>query len=132
MPLPGPHVELTDPENERFLGTLTHRAWHLLNARHQRSKFFKPEFYDLDQITCDNHKEGCPSKCPKLVSSLRDLLSLSPGLFHDAIQTSGSIRGEHRRDLKDAIIGAPHVAAGYAVQDPEREEQKAAARKRGL
>lgn len=87
MRRPGPHEELTDPENEKVLGTLTAEAWRGLSVEAITAKWYS---LDLD--------------VERLVQENVNPLEL---LIHEARQSSGSIRGEHRKDLKEAIIGAP-------------------------
>ncbi|MHB8586440.1 MAG: hypothetical protein ACYDDF_11485 [Thermoplasmatota archaeon] len=109
----GAHQELIEPENEKVLGTLTHRAWHLLNTRHMRALFFQPQTYFLD-ITDPQDPRYVPEE------HLRDLLSLSPRLFHDTLQSSGSIGGQHRADLRDTLK-APTLAAGLEIPNDSND-----------
>lgn len=94
MRRPGPHEELTDPANELFLGTLTQRAWHLLNGKSVRARWYAD--YTGERIA-------------------KEADSISDVLFHQALQTSGSVGGAHRQDLTRAIIGAQPQALGLAV-----------------
>lgn len=114
MRRPGPHEELTDPENENILATLTPRAWRLLNHKAVKAKFYSD--YEGTLIA-------------KEVDSLSDIL------FHQVLRTSGSIGGEHRKDLKDAIMGARPQTLGLGVsvaQQAESAESESGKPRRGF
>ena len=86
-----PHEELTDARNERILGTLTPRSWHMLSVLATRAKFYD---MDIDPAELEH---------PMLT------------LVEEARQSSGSIRGEHRKDLVDAIKGAQPQNVGLSL-----------------
>lgn len=92
---PQAHQELTDEENEKILGTLTHETWVGLSV-----EIVASEWYRLDTDL-----------------SYLDEIDVSPAtrLIHEARLSSGSIGGEHRKDLKEAIIGAPASATNLSV-----------------
>lgn len=89
------HQELTAEENERILGTLTPRAWAKLSVLALRAEFYNQDFEKA-----------------KFVKPMDRLV-------HEARQSSGSIRGQHRRDLVDAIQGVQDPKKGVALPDDE-------------
>lgn len=124
MRRPGPHEELTDPENERVLASLTPDTWRGLSAELVAALWFRlapSESVGVKRASRVWH----PARpwTEEEVTGLGHLLeteSLLELLIHEARQSSGSIRGEHRRDLKEAIIGAPKVGAiGLSAQSSE-------------
>jgi hypothetical protein len=106
----GAHEELTDPKNERILGTLTPRSWAKLAVLDARSKFYNAELEP------------------------EEIVHPMEGLIRTAIQSSGSIRGEHRKDLVDAIKGASPQTVGLSVGQAPGAAASApvAEKKRGL
>jgi hypothetical protein len=87
------HEELTDKKNARILGTLTSRAWRKLAVLEARAKY-------LD-LSVPPEKLEHPLK----------------GLIQSAIESSGSIGGEHRKDLVEAIKNSPPPpSAGISIQ----------------
>lgn len=91
-----PVGELTDEENEPFLGTLTHEAWVGLSVEAVAS-----DWYSFDTAT-------------NLMNLLKKS-SPSASLVSRALLSSGSIEGAARRDLKEALIGAPQQASSLSV-----------------
>lgn len=74
--------ELTDPANERILGTLTNRAW-----RKMARVMARAQYYDTP-VPVD--------------------------VLHTALQMSGSIGGDHRKDLVEAVRGAPRIVGAMS------------------
>ena len=109
--------ELTDEENEPFLGTLTHEAWVGLSVEAIAS-----EWYSFDTAT--NLLELVKKSSP------------SSALVSRALLSSGSIEGAARRDLKEALIGAPQTASNLSVPiinaQPQVPPQPAPQPKRGF
>lgn len=93
MPAPG-YQELTDPENERILGTLTHRAWVGLSVEDIAS-----DWYTLD---------------PDLKYLLKAENPLSK-LVETARFSSAAINGEGRKDLTQALVGSPQQSSSLTV-----------------
>lgn len=122
MRRPGPHQELTDPENEKVLGTLTHRAWWKLNAKRVKARFYSLDNYDLELLDVIDVETQKPV-----------INNPSEDLYHEAIQTSGSIQGKHREDLTKAIVGAQPQVAGVALPMQQSSDSSAKATpKKGL
>lgn len=86
-----PIEELTKPENEKINGTLTPRAWAKLSVLEARAKFYAP---GMD-----------PAKVEHPMA----------GLIHTARQSSGSVRGEHRKDLVEGMKAQGGGAVGLSV-----------------
>lgn len=110
---PNPTQELTDEENERILGTLTHEAWVGLSV-----EAISADWYDLDTDLSALLKKKPPSSA----------------LVKEARISSGSIEGNHRRDIKEALIGAPQGQSNLSVPisvNPQAPEPPAQPPKRG-
>lgn len=114
MMRPNPTQELTDEENERILGTLTHEAWVGLSV-----EAIAADWYDLDTDLSALLKKKAPSVA----------------LVKEARISSGSIEGAHRRDLKEALIGAPQAQSNLSVPiavNPPQEAPPQQPPKRGF
>ena len=98
------HKELTNPENEKFIGTLTPRAWAKLTVLATRADFYGLNVEELRELT----KKGV------------DPVSF---LLHEARQSSGSILGEHRKDIVEALKASSEgkEGVGLGLDDLERE-----------
>lgn len=83
--------ELTDRENRRQLGTLTARTWRGLTVEEVAAKW-----WSLD--VSDEHFE----RLAALDGPLEDLVEV-------ARESSGAIKGEHRKDVTQALVGAPQL-----------------------
>lgn len=92
------YQELTDPDNERILGTLTSRAWGKLAVLSTRSAYYNQKLEELGTIN--------PLDC----------------LIHEARQSSGSIKGEHRKDLVEGIRGAQMPKQGLGMAGDDEDE----------
>lgn len=111
---PSAHQELTDEENERILGTLTHEAWVGLSVENIAS-----DWYRLDTD----------------LEYLKNIKNPAEKLVHEARLSSGSIEGAHRRDLKEAIIGAVPQGGSLSVpiiNQPVAQAPQVAEKKRGF
>lgn len=133
MRRPGAHEELTDPENEKVLGTLTPEAWRGLSVEAVAAKWYanqvavaraSQEWHPLNPWRVEE-VSGLPARPEQRENPLASLI-------HEARQSSGSIRGEHRKDLKDAIIGAPQQTVGLSVPVQEPVKAEAGQPKRGF
>lgn len=99
-------TDLIDPDNTDVLGTLTSEAWRGLAVEE-----IAADWYDLDDS---------PERLAGRTAPLRNLIS-------KARRTSGSVKGKHREDLRDAIIGSPAQSVGFSVpplmagESPERD-----------
>lgn len=101
------HEEMVGEKNERQLASLTPETWHGLVVLRARAKFF-----DMDK-------------------PLEDLQHPTEGLIHEALQMSGAIGGEHRKDLRDTLIAASPTQASplgipilTAAQTPTTTKKK--------
>lgn len=93
-----PYKELTDPKNERITSTLNSRAWGKLSVLATRAQFFNLDLETTDWV------------------SPQDIL------IHEARQSSGSIKGQHRRDLVEALQGVREAKRGLAVAEDDPGE----------
>ena len=93
-PREAPYKELTDPKNERITATLNSRAWAKLTVLATRSAFFSQTL------------EG------------KDWENPQDKLIHEARQSSGSIKGQHRKDLVDAMQGVRQGKEGVSMGGP--------------
>ena len=93
---PNPVGELTDEENENFLGTLTDEAWVGLSVEAIAS-----EWYSFDTATD--------------MMNLLKKTSPSGALMRRAMLSSGSIEGKARSDIKEALIGSPAQQSNLSV-----------------
>lgn len=93
---PNPVAELTDADNEPFLGTLTPEAWVGLAVEAIAS-----EWYSFDTATELHNliKKGSPSSA----------------LVTRALLSSGSIEGKAADRIERAAIGAPATAQNLSV-----------------
>lgn len=107
-PRPAPYKELTDPANERITGTLNSRAWAKLSGLATRSLFFSQEFPTEDWIN--------PQKEASLEAAWKRPQEI---LVHEARQSSGSVDGQHRRDLVSALQGIAEGKQGLSVVEQE-------------
>lgn len=106
------HEELTREENERINATLTHRSWHKLSVLRLRAEWYKLGATLEEIATLDHPVED---------------------LVHEALQTSGAVGGEHRKDLVEAIKAqAPTPTVGLSMGTPEPPAEEAPKKKRGL
>jgi len=109
------HEELTDKANAEILATRTNEFWKAAVRYKMRAKVLSIDFDTMEQRLLEWAK-GSPG-----------------GLFIDyAIQTSGSIGGEHRRDLKETVIGAPTERGSVNLnigQPPQAKGEEAPKRK---
>lgn len=97
------YQELTDPANVNVLGTLTPRGWRHLNVMRVRSEVLG---LDFDEASLRR----------RLLGETEDGEALpTVALVESAFETSGAMGGEHRKDLKEALIGAPVHAFGFGV-----------------
>lgn len=114
----GSHAEVTDlARNERLLATLTHRSWRGFSVMETRTLLY--ELVDHALAT----EEHDPLVWEKIEHPMKELL-------HGARQSSGSVKGEHRKDLVEAIKAAsPPPTVGLSVppstgNEPAQEEPR--------
>lgn len=87
-----PHETLVDPELQRILGTFTFPGWKAFAVLEARAKFFD------------------------LKNDPMNLKHPLAGLIDTARQSSGSIDGEHRKDITEALKAAqPAPAIGLTL-----------------
>jgi len=89
--------EMVDKENSKILGSLTHEAWKGLAVEGVAAKWYSLE---TDQ---------------ELEARLLEAEHPLQHLIDDARQSSGSVGGEHRKDLRDVLIGSPQQATNLSV-----------------
>jgi len=108
-----PHEEVVGEKNERQLATLTPEAWHGLVVLRARSAFF-----DMDAL-------------------LDEVEHPTEGLIHEALQMSGAIGGEHRKDivesLRATVGGATNPGLSLPINiNPQAAPAAPPTKKRGL
>lgn len=99
------HQELTTPENQKILGTWTSGTW-----RGFAVEMIAAEWYTLRAESVGGElRPWHPSRpwTPEEVGlkHLMDFDSPLRDMLTEGRLTSGAIGGEHRRDLKEALIG---------------------------
>lgn len=127
MQLDAPHNELTSSrKNEAILGTFQHDFWVGSEVELIAGKWWRLGNIAVRRRS-DSPLQGRRSQLwhpdhpwheDEWSPDLRELMSLpnpEEMLLHAARQSSGSIHGEHRKDLRDAVIGAPKGSAGLSV-----------------
>lgn len=103
-----PYEELTDKKNERILGTFTHRGWARISMAQARALYIEVVggAEDLDDLVDRIH--AFDTENGRLVPFEQ--------VLHFALQSSGSIGGRHREDLRDAVQGMRPGKAGLVLQ----------------
>lgn len=129
------HEEVTDlDENERLLATLTHRSWSGFSVMETRSLL-----YGLVDAALEAEQRGFYMKdgVKVLLVTKDDYDALWKSvehpmkeLLHVARQSSGAIKGEHRKDLVEAIKAAAPQVQGLAI--PQEAPKGTPERRRGL
>lgn len=118
-----PHRELTDPENDLVLGTLSHQTWIGLA---------------VEEINADFYRLGNPRNYFRDVGKIRpqaqvgEKVDVGERLIHIARLSSASLNGEGRKDLTAAIVGSPQQSSSLSipilnaqgVQAPAAKEEK--------
>lgn len=94
------HEDLVDPERERVLATLTPRAWAKLSVLEARSQWYSMTPEEIVAKDFDPMDE----------------------VLHTARQSSGSIGGQHRRDIVDAMRVSTQPQTGLSLQVGEPRE----------
>jgi hypothetical protein len=124
----GPHEELITAENERFTATLTPKAWRLLAVKAMRVEVLK-HVHSMEEWRAfvNDIMEG-----DETVAKGMNGPEL---LYHVAMQTSGSMGGEARKDLVRAIKGPeapPQTGVSINLKDGATPPAEGAPPRSGL
>lgn len=115
-----PYEELTSADNKHILGSLTSRSWHLMNVVAVRAVVL-PEILATRHLT----DEALRAKLEGFTHPLQYLVD-------EAVKSSGSIGGEHRRDLKESLQGQKPAPMSLVMGQPVNGQGEAQEGRRGL
>lgn len=131
------HQELTTKENLKVLGTWTPGTWRGFAVEACAAEFYKLRAASLPGELKPWHPQRPWNARDVGLEHLLELDSPLRDVIEEGRVTSGAMMGEHRRDLKEALIGGKPqsialVGAGADNGGAEAPREAAPARKRGI